>query len=47
MIISKYTFFFNTEKTGFFLYNTLSNALIEIDEDTFAKLKECKKQHMW
>lgn len=45
MIISKYTFFFNTEKTGFFLYNTLSNALIEIDEDTFAKLKECKKQH--
>lgn len=36
MKISKYTFLFDIENKEFFTYNTLSNALIEIDEETYS-----------
>lgn len=35
MKISKYTFFFDIENTDFYAYNTLSNALIEIDQESY------------
>lgn len=35
MKISKYTFLFNIDNVRFFIYNTLSNALVEIFEDLY------------
>ena len=35
MKISKYTIFFQKENEEFYIYNTLSNALIEIDKDLY------------
>ena len=42
MKISKYTFVFDTNNTEFYLYNTLSNALIEIDQDSYQYLLKAK-----
>lgn len=38
MKVSKYTFLFNVEGVEFYAYNTLSNALIEIDEPSYSWL---------
>lgn len=40
MKISKYTFLFDIENTEFYAYNTLSNALIEITEDSYSLLRK-------
>lgn len=39
MKISNYTLLFDIENKEFFTYNTLSNALIEIDEETYSQLR--------
>ena len=39
MKTSKYTFFFDIEQNEFYVYNTLSNALIEIDKESYQLLK--------
>ncbi len=41
--ISKYTFLFDMENNEFFIYNTLSNALVEIDKETYEYLQSVKK----
>lgn len=38
MKVSKYTFLFNTEGEEFYAYNTLSNALLEIDQSSYSWL---------
>lgn len=43
MKISKYTFLFENEGKEYYAYNTLSNALIEIDDESFSLLDEAKK----
>lgn len=43
MKVSKYTFLFDMDSVKFYIYNTLSNALIEIDEDSYQYLIEAKK----
>ena len=43
MKISKYTFLFDVDKTEYYIYNTLSNALIEIDEDSYRYLSDANK----
>lgn len=45
MKISKYTFFFDvdTDPREFYIYSTLSNALIEIDEDSYLYLSAAQK----
>lgn len=35
MKLSKYTFLFDTENKEYYAYNSLSNALIEIDADSY------------
>jgi len=40
MKISKYTFLFDNQNNEFYAYNTLSNALLEIDRDSYSLL--CK-----
>lgn len=40
MKISRYTFFFHIDNVNYYTYNSLSNALIEIDEKTYFYLKE-------
>lgn len=42
MYISKYTLLFNIDGKEFYAYNTLSNALIEIDEDSFTLILQLK-----
>lgn len=42
MYISKYTLLFNIDSKEFYTYNTLSNALIEIDEDSFTLILQLK-----
>lgn len=39
MKLSKYTFLFDVNKKEFYAYNTLSNALMEIDEQTYTLLR--------
>lgn len=40
MLISKYTFLFDTDEKEFYVYNTLSNALVEIDDESYALLRK-------
>lgn len=40
MKISKYTFLFDHANKEYYTYNTLSNALIEIDETSYSELRE-------
>lgn len=42
MKISRYTFLFDVDNTEFYAYNTLSNALIELDEPPFRILAKAK-----
>lgn len=42
MKISKYTFFFNIDGKEYYTYNTLSNSLLEIDEESYNPLVELK-----
>ncbi|WP_165042851.1 radical SAM/SPASM domain-containing protein [Dysgonomonas sp. ZJ709] len=46
MKISKYTILFDIDRTEFYIYSTLSNALIEIDEDSFQFLLNAKKNKL-
>lgn len=39
MKLSKYTFLFDTENKEYYAYNSLSNALIEIDADSYLFLQ--------
>lgn len=43
MKISKYTFLFDTDNSEYYIYSTLSNALVEIDEDSYQYLSNLKK----
>lgn len=43
MKISKYTFLFDDEGKEFYVYNTLSNALIEIDGESYDVLREARR----
>lgn len=43
MKISKYTFIFDVENIEFYIYSTLSNALVEIDNDSYRTLLKAKK----
>lgn len=40
MKTSKYTFLFDVNGKEFYTYNTLSNALVEIDEESYALLRQ-------
>lgn len=40
MKVSNYTFFFSRENDKYYSYNTLSNALLEIEKDTYMYLKQ-------
>ena len=40
MKLSKYTFLFDTENKEYYAYNSLSNALIEIDADSYLFLQK-------
>lgn len=42
MKISKYTFFFNIDGKEYYTYNTLSNSLLEIDEESIVYFKITK-----
>ncbi len=42
MTLSKYTFLFDVEGKEYYCYNTLSNALLEIDEETYDLLQSNK-----
>jgi len=44
MKISKYTFLFHVDDTEFYIYNTLSNSLIEIDKDSYYFLKKAQAE---
>jgi uncharacterized protein len=46
MKISKYTFLFDSEGKEFYAYNTLSNALLEIDPNSYSILQEHKYDEM-
>lgn len=46
MKISKYTFFFDTENSEYYIYNTLSNALVEIDENSYQYLLKAQKSKL-
>lgn len=43
MRISKYTFLFDIEHKEYYTYSTLSNALIEIDADSYRAMKQSKQ----
>lgn len=46
MKVSKYTFFIEiSDDNEFYAYNTLSNALIEIDGPTYSKLKNIQSKN--
>ena len=42
MIVSRYTFCFSYGSDEWYVYNTLSNALLEIDKDSFKLLKDAQ-----
>ena len=44
MKISKYTFFFNIDGKEYYTYNTLSNSLLEIDEESYSIFHYCPKK---
>lgn len=46
MKISKYTFLFDIDNIEFYIYSTLSNALIEIDEDSYYFLKKAQNNNI-
>jgi uncharacterized protein len=46
MKISKYTFLFDIDNTEFYVYSTLSNALVEIDEDSYRSLLIAKNNKL-
>lgn len=46
MKISKYTFLFDNDNTEFYIYSTLSNALVEIDEESYRFLSKAKKEKL-
>lgn len=46
MKISKYSFFFDVDNAEFYIYNTLSNALIEIDEELYSSLLNYKNNNL-
>lgn len=46
MKISDYTFHFDIDNKEFYLYSSLSNALIEIDETTYQILSIAKKENL-
>lgn len=46
MKISKYTFLFDVDNTEFYIYSTLSNALIEIDQESYVYLLNAKRTHL-
>jgi uncharacterized protein len=43
MKISKYTWLFPADE-GYYIYNTLSNAMLEIDKDTYSLLKHLQTE---
>jgi len=43
MVWSKYNFLFETEKNGFFLYNSYTNNFMELSKENFEILKLCKE----
>jgi uncharacterized protein len=43
MIVSKYTICFDIDNKEFYIYNTLSNALIEIDEISYDQINKIKQ----
>lgn len=43
MTISRYTFCFHMQNTTYYLYNTLSNALIEVDAMVYEVIEKCKQ----
>lgn len=45
MEISRYTFLFDSNNKEFYIYNSLSNALIELDETSYRYLDSAKKNH--
>lgn len=46
MKISKYTFLFDVNEKEYYAYNTLSNALLKIDEESYALLKKHKENEL-
>lgn len=42
MKISKYTFLFDCKNSEFYIYNTLSNALVELDKSSYEYLSNLK-----
>ena len=46
MKVSKYTFLYDIENKEFYVYNTLSNALIEIDEESYSLLNKYKQSEI-
>lgn len=44
MKLSKYTFLFEENQTEFYIYSSLSNALIEIDNISYSRLLRAKKE---
>lgn len=45
MKVSKYTFLFDIGSQEYYAYNTLSNALLEIDSESFAQLRSAQIEH--
>ncbi|MDE6987622.1 MAG: radical SAM/SPASM domain-containing protein, partial [Bacteroides acidifaciens] len=45
MKVSKYTFLFDVDNSEFYVYNTLSNALIEIEQEAYQYLLDAQKSH--
>lgn len=45
MKVSKYTFLFDVDNSEFYVYNTLSNALIEIEQEAYQYLLDAQKTH--
>lgn len=43
MKVSKYTFLFDNDNVEFYIYSTLSNSLVEIDEDSYHLLLDARK----
>lgn len=41
---SKYTFLFDIDRKEFYAYNTLINALVEIDNETYSRLLSCEEE---
>ena len=45
MKISKYTFLVNDQNREFYIYNSLSNALVELDENSYGLLSKTQNSH--